>query len=228
MQLGVKDTAALLNVSEKTIYRWIKQNRIPAYRINDQYRFNRMELLEWANAARMPVSPQIFAEDANAAEDELPSMNSALQDGGIFYRIEGSDKQGVLKNVIEHMRLPDDVDRDFLFQAMLAREELGSTSLGDGIAIPHVRNPLILHISRPCLTLCFLEKPVAFGALDGKPVHTIFALVTPTVRSHLHLLSRLAFSLKDPDFINIIKNQGSREEILSAISDIEKSLQSPQ
>ena len=48
MQLTVRDVARLLNVSEKTIYRWIKEASIPAYRVNEQYRFNRAELLEWA------------------------------------------------------------------------------------------------------------------------------------------------------------------------------------
>ena len=52
MKLSVRDAAVLLNVTEKTIYRWIKQGVIPAYQINDQYRFNRAELLEWATSAR--------------------------------------------------------------------------------------------------------------------------------------------------------------------------------
>ena len=68
------------------------------------------------------------------------------------------------------MKLPDDVDREFLYQVLLAREALGSTGIGDGIAIPHVRNPIVLHLSRPTVTLCFLEQPVDFGALDGQPV----------------------------------------------------------
>lgn len=50
MRLSVKDVAGLLKVSEKTIYRWIKQETIPCYRVNEQFRFNRSELLEWATA----------------------------------------------------------------------------------------------------------------------------------------------------------------------------------
>ena len=70
----------------------------------------------------------------------------------------------------------------------MARESLGSTGIGDGIAIPHVRNPIVMHIPRPTITLCFLEHPIDFGALDGQPVHTLFTIVSPTVRAHLHLL----------------------------------------
>ncbi|NLE38296.1 MAG: helix-turn-helix domain-containing protein, partial [Pirellulaceae bacterium] len=62
MDLSVRDSAQLLKVSEKTIYRWVKQGSLPAYRVNEQYRFNRAELLEWATSQRLNVSADIFAE----------------------------------------------------------------------------------------------------------------------------------------------------------------------
>jgi PTS system nitrogen regulatory IIA component len=80
-----------------------------------------------------------------------------------------------------------------------------------------VRNPIVLHLSRPTVTLCFLERAVDFGALDGQPVTTLFTLISPTVRAHLHLLSRLAFTLRDPKFKAALRNQASREEIFDAL-----------
>ncbi len=115
------------------------------------------------------------------------------------------------------MCLPDDVDREFLYQVLLAREALGSTGVGDGIAIPHVRNPIVLHLSRPIVTLCLLEQPIDFGALDGQPVSTLFTLISPTVRAHLHLLSRLAFTLRDARFHAAVRNQASRDEIFASL-----------
>jgi hypothetical protein len=52
-----------------------------------------------------------------------------------------------------------------------------------------VRNPMVLHVTHPQLTLCFLENPIQFDALDGQPVSALFALISPTVKTHLHLLS---------------------------------------
>jgi PTS system nitrogen regulatory IIA component len=101
---------------------------------------------------------------------------------------------------------------------------MGSTGIGDGIAIPHVRNPIVLHIPHPSVTLCFLDHPVEFGALDGLPVSTLFTLVSPTVRSHLHLLSKLAFALRDPQFRAVIANRGSRDEILQEARRVEKNI----
>jgi nitrogen PTS system EIIA component len=226
MTLTVKDAARVLAVSEKTIYRWVDQGILPAYRVNDRYRFNRAELLEWATSRRMNVSPDILQEPESDGV-ALPSLSSALKAGGITYRLEGADKESVLRSLVEVMRLPDSIDRDFLFQVLLAREALGSTGLGNGIAIPHVRNPIVLHVPQPTVNLCFLAAPVEFGALDGQPVHTLFSLISPTVRAHLHLLSRLAYALRDPGFSGVIARQGSRDEIMNELARIETHLPAP-
>ncbi len=140
-----------------------------------------------------------------------------MQAGGIVYRLGGTDKESALRAVVEPMRLPDEVDREQFLRVLLAREALASTAIGDGIAIPHVRNPIVLHVPRSMITLCFLEKPIDFGALDGQPVHCLFTMVSPTVRAHLHLLSRLAFALRDPGFQEAIRRQGLRDEILTEL-----------
>jgi PTS system nitrogen regulatory IIA component len=224
VQLGVRDVSKLLNVSEKTVYRWINRGVLPAYRVNEQYRFNRAELLEWATARKMNVAAEVFDEpESNAAP--IPGLVESLTAGGIVYRLGGTDKESVLRAVVEHMRLPEEVDREFLLRVLLAREALQSTAIGDGIAIPHVRNPIVLHVSRPMVTLCFLEKAVDFGALDGKPVHVLFSLVSPTVRAHLRMLSRLSFALHDPRFKDAIVQQASREQIFEAARSVETRLE---
>ena len=223
MKLTVRDAAQLLNVTEKTIYRWIKQGVIPAYQISDQYRFNRAELLEWATSRKINVSPEIFAEP-NGSESPPPSLSEALKAGGVHYRVGGTDKASVLHAVVDMIKLPEEVDREFLYQVLLAREALGSTGVGEGIAIPHVRNPIVLHLSRPLVTLCFLERPIDFGAIDGQPVTTLFTLISPTVRAHLHLLSRLGYALRDPDFKSAILKQASRDEILESLRRVEISM----
>jgi PTS system nitrogen regulatory IIA component len=223
MQLTVRDTSRLLNVSEKTIYRWVNAGILPAYRVNEQYRFNRAELLEWATSRRMNVSAAVF-DEPESNSTPIPGLAEALQVGGVFYRLGGTDKESVLRAVVEHLRLPEEVDREFLLRVLLAREALQSTGIGDGIAIPHVRNPIVLHVPRPMVTLCFLEQAIDFGALDGKPVYVLFSLISPTVRAHLRLLSRLSFALHDPGFKKAVTRQASREEILREAARVEDHL----
>jgi PTS system nitrogen regulatory IIA component len=224
MNLSVKDAARLLSVSEKTIYRWIKQKIVPAYRFHEQYRFNRAELLDWATARRISMSPEILQESETEASP-LPSLSDALEAGGIFYRLEGKTRDEALGNIVAQLRLPDEVDRDYLLQVLLARERLASTSVGGGIAIPHPRNPVLLHVTRPTVTLSFLENPIDFHSLDRQPVKILFTLITPTLRSHHHLLSKLGFVLKDRGFRKMLDEQGSREEILRALRRLEQRLE---
>ncbi len=223
MQLSVKDAASILNVSEKTIYRWIKDAVIPFYKINEQFRFNRVELLEWATSRRIQVSPDIFREREESTIP-LPSFLEALKAGGIAYRVGGKDQGSVLRSVVDTLKLPEEVDREFLYQVLLARETLGSTGIGDGIAIPHVRNPVVLHVSRPTVTLCFLEDPIDFQSLDGQPVNILFTLISPSVRAHLHLLSRLGFVLRNAEFKAALKAQASRDELLEILARAEAAL----
>ncbi|MBI4616367.1 MAG: PTS sugar transporter subunit IIA [Planctomycetes bacterium] len=223
MQLTVREVAEVLNVSEKTIYRWIKQGSLPAYRVNEQYRFNRAEILEWATSRRINVSPAFLAEPESSATP-LPGLAEALREGGIYFRLSGTDRDSVLRAVVDVMRLPPEVDRTFLLQVLIAREALGSTGIGDGIAIPHARNPIVLHVERPMVSLCFLERPIDFGALDGKPVHVLFSVVSPTVRAHLHILSRIAFALRDDGFKEGVMRVAGRDEILAAAAGAEAAL----
>jgi len=223
MDLSVKDVARLLTVSEKTIYNWIKQESIPAYQINEQYRFNHAEIMEWATLKRIQFAPAIPPE-AKEGKNSLPTLVEAMNAGGIAYKVGGTDKESVLRAVVNIMHLPKEVDRDFLFQVLLAREALGSTGIGDGIAIPHVRNPIVLHITKPSITLCFLEKPINFGALDGDPVSILFTLISPTVRIHLHMLSRLGFVLRNPEYRAALKQRALRDELLAKVAAAEVAL----
>jgi PTS system nitrogen regulatory IIA component len=154
------------------------------------------------------------------------SLAESLERGGIFYRVNGFDVESALRAVVDIVRLPDEVDREFLVKVLLARELLEPTAVGEGIAIPHVRNPIVLHVQRPTLVLCFLEQAIDYGALDGVPVRVLFMLVSPTLRAHLRLLARLSYALRDPDFKQVVLGEGSRPEIVREARRVETSMAS--
>ncbi|NLG33804.1 MAG: PTS transporter subunit EIIA [Lentisphaerae bacterium] len=219
MQLTVKDAAKALNVTEKTVYRWIQSGGLPAYRVAGTYRINRAMLFEWATSKRVNFP----AEDPEADPEpmDMPALGRTLQDGGIHYRVGGTSKTDVLAAVVDLLKLPDSADRAGFLQALLAREQLQSTGVGDGIALPHVRNPAMVDVASPSVCLCFLETPIDYGALDGKKVRALFVPLSPNVRIHLHLLSRIAFALRHPQFKRLIEEEGCREDILAAAQSLE-------
>ena len=224
MQLTVKDVAKLLNISEKTVYRMIQRGEIPVHRIGEQFRFNRTDLMEWATTKRINVSTDLFRESDEIGDLSSVVISEALARGGIFYRLDGKDKEGALRALLQVLNLPPDVDRGFLLNHLIAREALASTGIGEGLAIPHVRNPIVLPVDEVVIALGFLEHPVDFGALDGKPVYALFLLVSPTIRMHLRSLSRLAFMLSREEVKATLSRQAPRDEILAAIRQVEQEL----
>ena len=199
MLMKASEVAAQLNQQESTVLRWIKKEKLPATLVKGSFRINRVDLLEWATEHGIKVPPELFA--LAEADVRLISLSEALESGGVHCGVPGDDKMSVLKSVVNLLQLPPQMDPEFLLQVLLAREALGTTAIGDGIAIPHVRNPILLQNKpSPAVSLCFLANPIDFGALDGQPVRIIFLLTSPTVKVHLHLLSRLAYALHDPQF----------------------------
>jgi nitrogen PTS system EIIA component len=226
MQLTVRDVSKFLNVSESTVTRWIRQRGLPSQQVGGQHRFHRVDLMEWASANRVKVSLEVF--DHLDAEDEPgPSLVEALEGGGIFYGLQDTNKDSALRALVQVLPVPEGVDRELLLRLFLAREASASTAIGDGIALPHVRNPIVLHVAHPMVTIGFLERPVDFGALDGKFVHVLLSLICPTMRSHLQTLSRLSFALHDEEFKAVVKRRGEREEIMKEARRVEAALAAP-
>lgn len=226
MQLSIREVTKLLNEPEATVARWIKQRGLPARRVGGQYRVNRAELLEWATTNNVRISMEMF-DHSDSNEEQVPRLSEALENGGIHYGLEGADKQAALRSLVGVLPLGDGVDRELLLQLFLAREESASTAIGDGIAIPHVRSPIVLDDSRPAITLAFLSNPIEFGSLDGKPVFALFSIVSPTTRSHLQMLSRLSFVLHDAKLRAVLMRKAPRDVIMHEVRRIEAGLKTP-
>jgi PTS system nitrogen regulatory IIA component len=181
---------------------------------------NAIELWEWAVENGIPVSKSLL-EQARQVPEEVPPLSVLLADGGIHRMLGGDTRGEVLREVVSVLPLPPEVDRDFLLTVLEAREAMGSTAVGDGIAIPHVRNPILLHVERPFVALCLLRHPVPFDAIDGQPVHALFVLVSTSVPAHLRILARLGHALRDDALRTLLRSAGPSDAILARITAIE-------
>ena len=222
MQLTSREAARLLAVEESTLERWIREGELAATRVNDRYRLNRIDLLEFAAARNLDVSPALL--DDLEQEKALPGLADAIRAGGVHRDVPGADKAAILRAVVERLPLPAGVDRNVLHHVLLAREALGSTGLGNGIALPHARNPIVLRVARPAVAICYLAHPVEFGALDGRPVHTLVTLVCPSTRAHLHLLALAAAALRDPGVLGALERRADGETLVREVARFEADL----
>jgi PTS system nitrogen regulatory IIA component len=223
MQLTIREAASYFGVNEQTFRRWISQRGLPAHEVYERIYLNPLELWEWAVEQGIPVSRGLL-ERARRSPEEVPPLADLLRAGGIFHDVEGTTKAAVLRALIDRLPLPPELDRDFLFSIFEAREAMGSTGIGDGIAIPHVRNPVILQIDQSFVTLCLLRHPVDFDAPDGRPVHALFLVVSMTVPAHLRILAQLGFVLRDETLRLLLREAAPAEEILGRIEFVESSL----
>ena len=222
MQLTLREAAGYLGVNEATARRWIAERALPVHDVNERLYLNAMELWEWAIEHDVTVSRSLL-EHARRAPEEIPPVSELLRAGGIFYDIDATDKRQVLREFVARLPLPPEQDRATLLSVLEAREAMGSTGIGDGIAIPHVRNPIVLHVDRPFVTLCLLRHPVEFDAIDGEPVHAVFMLVSPTVPVHLRTLAQLGFLLRDGLLRSMLRQRVPSEEIIARVELLEAS-----
>jgi PTS system nitrogen regulatory IIA component len=118
-----------------------------------------------------------------------------LDSGRVVVDLRVTSKHGLLE-ALARLLAPPGVDLAVL-EALTERENLGSTALGDGVALPHGRCP---GLDGPAAAFVRLARPVNFGAGDGKPVDLVCALVTPThfTEGHLGLLAEVATRFSDP------------------------------
>lgn len=216
VQITVRDTAQYLGVSEATVRQWIRRRELPAHHANERIYLNALEVWEWALEHGVHASRSLL-DQARRHDDEVPPLAELLRRGGIHHGVPGADRAAVLREIVARLPLPPDTDRGFLVAVLEAREAMGSTGVGDGIAIPHVRNPILLHATEPFVTLCLLEQAVDFDAVDGLPVHALFTVVSPTVPAHLRVLAQLGFALRDAALRDLLRRRAPAADLLVRI-----------
>lgn len=230
MDLKIKDVAELLNVSETTIRRWLSSGQIPAYRLNHQYRFSRLEIENWMMGCKLNQEKG-FSAAQKEQEFELPlpgsksgtqqfSLFRALHQGDVFLQVPGNTKEEVISNGARKASALLGLDADLVTELLLDREKLMSTALNHGIAVPHPRE-FILKGQADCIIVVFPEKPIDFGALDGQPVHTLFFLFSSQDKRHLHLLAKIAHLSSDQAALKLLQEMPNKEALLSFVKEWE-------
>lgn len=133
-----------------------------------------------------------------------------------FNKVAGSSKKKVIENIsstiAQHMT---SLDEDIIFNGLFARERLGSTGLGDGIAIPHCRTPNCSFITG---SLFKLETPVDFGSPDGKPVDLLFVILAPedSGAEHLQALALLASRFSEASWCSALRQAEDAQLLYNA------------
>ena len=146
-------------------------------------------------------------------------LENILTPGRSLVNVPGGSKKRALEqsaNLIAR-EIPD-LEMQDVFEALIAREKLGSTGFGNGIAIPHCR---LKGCDKPVSALMHLDAPIDFDAIDGAPVDLLFVLLVPEAATdaHLELLRQIASMLDRKDVRDKLRSASSNEALYQVVLD---------
>jgi PTS system nitrogen regulatory IIA component len=210
--MDTTEAARLLNVTEATLMRWVRQGLVRSLDGHGQ-RFEQAELEGWARERGLtlgaaPRPRPAPPEDLLAAAVERGAATSGVKPATASEAIEIAI--GALPNLVDRTRQD-------LFDAVLERERMASTGLGHGLAVPHPRKPPTELIAEAVVSVVFPDVPLDWAALDGEPVHTVFLLLSPSAPVHLQILSGVAHRLRSPGLPGFLREQPSQAQLVERL-----------
>ncbi len=146
-------------------------------------------------------------------------LQTILTPGRSLVNVPGGSKKRALEQIANLIssQVPE-LEMQDVFEALIAREKLGSTGFGNGIAIPHCR---LEGCETPVSALLHLEKPIDFDAIDGAPVDLLFVLLVPQAATdaHLELLRQIASMLDRKEVRDKLRSASSNEALYQVVLD---------
>jgi len=135
--------------------------------------------------------------------------------------LTADEKEGVIREMVQALLDAGGIQKDefeSIVKAILKREELGSTGIGRGVAVPHTKHP---SVDRLVGTVAVSGEGVDFDSLDGEKVHLFFLLISPPDRpgDHLRALENISRQLRDDTFCRFLKQSKTREEIQQLLEE---------
>ncbi len=135
--------------------------------------------------------------------------------------LRSTDKVGVITELVESLLAAGEIspaDKDDIVKAILKREELGSTGIGRGIAVPHTKHP---SVEKLVGTVGVSSGGVEFESLDGEPVQLFFLLVSPPDRpgDHLRALENISRQLRDETFCRFLRQSKTADDIVQLLNE---------
>jgi PTS system nitrogen regulatory IIA component len=208
--MTVEEVAQYLRVSERTVYEWAQKGEIPAGKLGTTWRFKRSEVERWVDrrisGRRKGLGSQPFAIHNVLTPDRVTLMAETAKVPALRMMV----------NILA--RSPRVRDRDELERAVFAREELMSTGIGFGVAVPHVR---LASVSDLAMAVGVSKHEITdYDSLDGKPVR-IICMVAAGINQHaeyIRCLAAVSDRLKDPVVRERVLNSASEQAVFDIMT----------
>jgi PTS system nitrogen regulatory IIA component len=203
------EAARLLNVTEATLVRWVRQGLLRSEDGSGQ-RFERSELEHWARQRGLHLG------SAPGPRPTPPEglLADAVERGAVTAGAKVATASEAIEIAVDALPGLDEQARRNLLEGVLERERMAGTGLGHGIALPHPRERPSELIEEALVSVVFPDEPLDWAALDGEPVHTVFLLLSPSVPVHLQILSGVAHSVRSPGLTSLLRERPSQKRLV--------------
>ena len=207
--LTIEEVAKYLRVSERTVYDWAQKGEIPAGKIGTVWRFKKQEVENWVNARLSSQSQK---------NDETVQLKNILSVDRITF-ISQSSKRDALVELSEVLaKAPQIKNAQELTQEILKREELMSTAIGKGIAIPHVR---LSSVTDLVMAVGICKTPISdYQTIDDEPVKLLL-MIAAAYNQHsyyLKTISQFSSKFKDTALLNSIYLAKTEQEVFDLLA----------
>ena len=223
MILTLKELAEYLRVNERTVLRMIQNGKIQGAKIGGQWRFNGSQIdqvfFPGADSKDSPLESEDSTSIITHPQIGIP-VSRVMSEDRILLNLKSKDAEGVIKELTDARLLYGLVlDATDLRLKCMQREQVLSTAVGEGIAIPHPRDPI--PTLRASAAVDKLDH--SLGILpDGKPVHMFFLICSQNIELHLHLMGCMARLLKSKEFIKALPDCKSNADVIKLVMEQER------
>ena len=154
----------------------------------------------------------------NEVEVDLAQL---IHRGGVFKNVEGNTPQEIYAKVCKMIDLPAGMTSETVYKALCDREAVLSTAVGNGIALPHARAPIMRDASEQRICVVYLKNPIDMKAPDEREVFVMFVLLAHNSQIHLKVLSSLAALFRDAKFKKALELRSDEATLASIIKELE-------
>jgi PTS system nitrogen regulatory IIA component len=149
------------------------------------------------------------------------TLGELIHRGGIFKNVEGSSPEEIYENFSKMIDLPYGMTSEQLYNALCAREKVLSTAVGNGIALPHARAPIVQEEQDQRICVLYLKNSLNMSAPDERLVNIMFVLLTHNTHIHLKVLTSLAGLFRKAKFRKALESQADEAELLNLIRELD-------
>jgi len=223
--LTAKQIAEYLQLSQRSIYRLLERGELPATKIGGQWRFRKAAIDEWIDLHMGQLAPEDLRQVSRGARADDMQLGHLVDEANALIRLPAGDPVAVIREFVAHIHFPEPIDLVLLVERILERENLCSTALPDGVALLHTlrTTPRVLKL-HDLVALGRIERPIAFGALDGSLTDTLVLLLARDERHHLALLAKMARMCREPDVLRGLRTLPTAAAIVDLIRRTEAAI----